>query len=47
MEMDKYWHPKMTWYGPCGIGTGRGMDWLPKLASDPVSEWYARQGTIC
>ncbi len=25
MEMDKYWHPKMNWYGPSGIGTGRGI----------------------
>lgn len=24
MEMDRYWHPRMTWYGPSGIGTGRG-----------------------
>ena len=20
-----YWHPKMMWYGPCGIGTARGL----------------------
>ncbi len=25
MEMDRFWHPKMTWYGPAGIGTGRGV----------------------
>ena len=25
MEMAKYWHPKMNWYGPAGIGTGRGI----------------------
>lgn len=24
MEMDRYWHPRMSWYGPAGIGTGRG-----------------------
>ncbi|UWR23230.1 ester cyclase [Sulfitobacter sp. S190] len=24
MEMDRFWHPRMTWYGPAGIGTGRG-----------------------
>ena len=23
MEMPKFWHPKMNWYGPAGIGTGR------------------------
>ena len=21
----EYWHPKMMWYGPCGIGTARGL----------------------
>jgi len=25
MEMHRYWHPKMNWYGPAGIGTGRGI----------------------
>ncbi len=25
MEMTKFWHPKMNWYGPAGIGTGRGI----------------------
>lgn len=25
MEMARYWHPKMMWYGPAGIGTGRGI----------------------
>ncbi|MEM1284973.1 MAG: ester cyclase [Pseudomonadota bacterium] len=25
MEMERYWHPKMNWYGPSGIGTGRGV----------------------
>ena len=26
MEMDFYWHPKMNWYGPSGIGSGRGVE---------------------
>ncbi len=21
MQLDRYWHPKMNWYGPAGIGT--------------------------
>ena len=25
MEMDRFWHAKMNWYGPAGIGTGRGI----------------------
>jgi len=23
MQLDHYWHPKMLWYGPAGIGTAR------------------------
>ena len=25
MELEKYWHPRCSWYGPSGIGTGRGI----------------------
>jgi predicted ester cyclase len=25
MEMERYWHPRLNWYGPSGIGTGRGI----------------------
>lgn len=25
MVQKEYWHPQMMWYGPCGIGTGRGL----------------------
>lgn len=25
MEMPRFWHEKMSWYGPAGIGTGRGI----------------------
>lgn len=25
MEMERFWHPRMSWYGPSGIGTGRGL----------------------
>lgn len=25
MEMDRFWSDKMNWYGPAGIGTGRGI----------------------
>ena len=25
MEMPRFWDEKMTWYGPAGIGTGRGI----------------------
>ncbi|MCB5292671.1 ester cyclase [Arthrobacter sp. SO3] len=26
MQLEKYWHPKMNWYGPAGIGTARGIE---------------------
>ena len=25
MGMERFWHPNMMWYGPCGIGTTRGI----------------------
>ena len=25
MELDRFWHPRMNWYGPAGIGTARGI----------------------
>lgn len=25
MQSDRFWHPKMNWYGPAGIGTARGI----------------------
>lgn len=26
MEMERFWHPRMNWYGPAGIGTARGIE---------------------
>jgi len=26
MQLKKFWHPKMNWYGPAGIGSMRGID---------------------
>jgi predicted ester cyclase len=26
MKMERFWHDRMTWYGPSGIGTGRGIE---------------------
>jgi predicted ester cyclase len=26
MDMPRFWHSKMNWYGPAGIGTGRGIE---------------------
>ncbi|SLN19592.1 SnoaL-like domain protein [Roseivivax jejudonensis] len=41
MEMPRFWHERMSWYGPSGIGTGRGVkgfrDWhqIPFLSAMP------------
>jgi len=41
MELPKFWHERMNWYGPAGIGTGRGAagfrNWhqIPFLAAMP------------
>lgn len=41
MEMERFWHPRMMWYGPAGIGTGRGIagfrNWhqIPFLSAMP------------
>ena len=49
MEMDRYWHPRMTWYGPSGIGTGRGIEgfrnWhqIPFLNAMPDRGQYVDQ----
>jgi predicted ester cyclase len=51
MELEKYWHPKMNWYGPSGIGTGRGIsgfrNWhqIPFLAAMPDRGQYNDQVT--
>ena len=44
MELDRYWHPKMNWYGPAGIGTARRIsgfrNWhqIPFLKAMPDRE---------
>lgn len=41
MEMQHYWHPRMNWYGPAGIGAARGIagfrNWhqIPFLSAMP------------
>ena len=46
MEMERFWHPRMMWYGPAGIGSGRGIagfrTWhqIPFLAAMPDRGQY-------
>ncbi|MEX3010605.1 ester cyclase [Hoeflea sp. TYP-13] len=35
MQMDRYWHPRMNWYGPSGIGTARGITGFRNLHQIP------------
>lgn len=35
MEMERFWHPRMNWYGPSGIGTGRGIEGFRKWHQIP------------
>jgi predicted ester cyclase len=35
MSQKEYWHPKMMWYGPCGIGTSRGLPGFVDLHQRP------------
>jgi len=35
MELDRFWHPQMNWYGPAGIGTVRGISGFRKWHQIP------------
>jgi predicted ester cyclase len=51
MEMERFWHERMSWYGPSGIGTGRGIqgfrDWhqIPFLNGMPDRGRYVDEIT--
>ncbi len=51
MEMERFWHPRMNWYGPAGIGTGRGIagfrNWhqIPFLGGMPDRGQYVGEIT--
>ncbi len=44
MELDRYWHPKMNWFGPAGIGSMRRIsgfrNWHQKRMHETT---FARQ----
>ncbi len=52
MQLERYWHPRCSWYGPSGIGTGRGIrgfrDWhqIPFLNGLPDRVGDASQGHL-
>lgn len=45
MGMERFWSPDMMWFGPCGIGTTRGIDGFHRLHQDPwtaaIPDWRA------
>lgn len=49
MELPRFWHPRMNWYGPAGIGTARGLrgfrEWhqIPFLAAMPDRGRYPEE----
>ena len=51
MEMPRFWHERMNWYGPAGIGTGRGIagfrNWhqIPFLGAMPDRGQYVDEIT--
>jgi predicted ester cyclase len=52
MEMERFWHPKMNWYGPAGIGTARRLSgfqsWhqIPFLKAMPDRTPLMRNGAL-
>ena len=52
MELERFWHPKMTWYGPAGIGTARGISgfrhWhqIPFLNAMPDRGQFPNETTL-
>ncbi len=46
MRLDKYWHPRCSWYGPFGIGTARGIQGFRNWHQIPfLNGMPNRQGT--
>jgi len=49
MEMERFWHPNMMWYGPAGIGSSRGIrgfrDWhqIPFVNAMPDRGQYGEE----
>jgi predicted ester cyclase len=56
MQLEKYWHPKCSWYGPAGIGSCRGVsgfrNWhqipflngMPNRVGDAKSGYFFSEG---
>lgn len=40
MGMERFWHPQMMWYGPCGIGSTRGLDGFQRHHQKPFLDAF-------
>jgi predicted ester cyclase len=40
MQMEKYWHPNMMWYGPAGTGSTRGLKGFQDYHQKPFLEGF-------
>lgn len=45
MRLQDYWHPKMTWYGPAGIGTNRRITGFRNWHQIPFLKAMPNRGT--
>ncbi len=44
MEMDRFWHPRMAWYGPGGIGSGLGVAGFRAMHQTPFLRAFPDRG---
>jgi hypothetical protein len=45
MDMPRYWHPNMMWYGPCGIGSMRGVNGFQRHHQAPFLHAFPDRGS--
>jgi predicted ester cyclase len=46
MNLETYWHPLCNWYGPSGIGTGRGLAGFRNWHQIPFLNALPNRGVI-
>jgi predicted ester cyclase len=45
MQLERFWHPKMNWYGPAGIGSARGIEGFRNWHQIPFLNAMPDRGT--
>ena len=43
MSQKEFWHPKMMWYGPCGVGTGRALEGFVDVHQHPFRQTFPKR----